>query len=53
MGSIPPPDEEPFLGDFAWFGEAGEPLPYRAGITDWIAAELAGKGSRCRRTSSR
>jgi hypothetical protein len=39
-----PLDEESFAGDFAWFGDPGDPLGYRTAVTDPIAADLAGDG---------
>ncbi|MEV7119644.1 hypothetical protein [Kitasatospora griseola] len=42
--SVPPLDEASFVGDYAWFGEIGEPLDYRTAVTDPIAAELARDG---------
>ncbi|MEU4091595.1 hypothetical protein [Streptomyces sp. NPDC026673] len=44
LETVPPLDEESFVGDFAWFGEVGDPLDYRTAVTDPIAAELAGDG---------
>lgn len=44
LETIPPLDEESFVGDFAWFGEAGEPLDHRTAVTDPIEADLAGDG---------
>jgi hypothetical protein len=37
-------DEESFVGDFAWFGDTGDPLDYRTAVTDPIAADLARDG---------
>ncbi|MFD8478435.1 hypothetical protein [Kitasatospora sp. NPDC059673] len=42
--TVPPLDEASFVGDYAWFGETGEPLDYRTAVTDPIAAELARDG---------
>lgn len=44
LETIPPLDEESFVGDFAWFGDIGDPLDYRTAVTDPIAAELARDG---------
>ncbi|MFD8597582.1 hypothetical protein ACFV1L_21525 [Kitasatospora sp. NPDC059646] len=43
---VPPLDEARFTGDYAWFGETGEPLEHRTAVTDPIAAELARDGLR-------
>lgn len=37
-------DEEVFVGDFAWFGDTGDPLDYRTAVTAPIAADLARDG---------
>ncbi|MER5600803.1 hypothetical protein [Streptomyces sp. NPDC002265] len=44
LDSVPPLDEESFAGDFAWFGDIGDPLDHRTAVTDPIAAELARDG---------
>ncbi|MFD8757392.1 hypothetical protein ACFV0O_41430 [Kitasatospora sp. NPDC059577] len=44
LDTIPPLDEESFVGDFAWFGDTGDPLDHRTAVTDPIAAELAAVG---------
>lgn len=41
---VPPLDEESFVGDFAWFGDIGDPLDHRAAVTDPIASDLARDG---------
>jgi len=44
LQTLPPLDEESFAGDFAWFGDTGDPLGYRTAVTDPIAADLAKDG---------
>ncbi|MEU6342833.1 hypothetical protein ABZ883_18050 [Streptomyces sp. NPDC046977] len=44
LETIPPLDEDSFVGDFAWFGEPGDPLDHRTAVTDGITADLARDG---------
>lgn len=44
LETVPPLDEESFVGDFAWFGDIGDPLDYRTAVTDPIEADLARDG---------
>ncbi|MGW2826648.1 hypothetical protein ACWC24_37580 [Streptomyces sp. NPDC001443] len=44
LDTVPPLDEESFVGDFAWFGDIGDPLEHRTAVTDAIEAELARDG---------
>lgn len=43
LETVPPLDEESFIGDFAWFGDIGDPLDYRTAVTEPIAADLSGE----------
>ena len=44
LETVPPLDEESFVGDFAWFGDIGDPLDYRTAVTDPLEADLARDG---------
>ncbi|WP_229070326.1 hypothetical protein [Actinoplanes sp. DH11] len=44
LESVPALDDASFTGDFAWFGDIGEPLDHRTAVTDPIAAKLAEDG---------
>ncbi|MGX1545962.1 hypothetical protein [Streptomyces adustus] len=44
LETLPPLDEESFVGDFAWFGDIGDPLDHRTAVTDPIEAALAKDG---------